>query len=115
VAGRHGEMIHPFEHKVFRPRSSHICKGVEELYHISHEVRDRKITISPTVIYVPPIRGSDTLVWNAEIPTNWTVLCEQWDKCQSQKTPTYDVKEARTVWRMRNAKNVLEIGGEGNQ
>lgn len=27
-----------------------------------------------TVIYVPPMSGSETRVWNAEIPTNCTVL-----------------------------------------
>ena len=27
-----------------------------------------------TVMYVPPIRGSETWVWKAETPTNWRVL-----------------------------------------
>ena len=25
-------------------------------------------------MYVPPINGSEILVWNAEMPTNWMVL-----------------------------------------
>lgn len=29
----------------------------------------------PAVMYVPPINGSAIWVWNAEIPTNCTVLC----------------------------------------
>lgn len=27
-----------------------------------------------TVMYVPPMTGSEICVWNAEMPTNWTVL-----------------------------------------
>jgi hypothetical protein len=29
-----------------------------------------------TVMYVPPIRGSDMRVWNAEIPANCSVLVQ---------------------------------------
>lgn len=30
-----------------------------------------------TVMYVPPMSGSATCVWNAVMPTNWTVLLGQ--------------------------------------
>lgn len=34
------------------------------------KVSDNKLT----VMYVPPMSGSETRVWKAEMPTNWTVL-----------------------------------------
>ena len=34
--------------------------------------------IEHTVMYVPPINGSDMRLWKAEMPTNWTVLKAKW-------------------------------------
>ena len=37
-------------------------------------VPPRLANVFNNVMYVPPINGSEILVWNAEMPTNWIVL-----------------------------------------
>ena len=41
-------------------------------------------------MYVPPMRGSETLVWKAEIPTNWTFIANDestvWTTRKTKKT-----------------------------
>ena len=69
-----------------------------------------------TVIYVPPINGSDTRVWNAEMPTNCTVLQLSSIPLSSlSQNATHDANDPATVEKIKNAKNAPLIGGSGNQ
>ena len=70
-----------------------------------------------TVIYVPPINGSDTRVWNAEMPTNWTVLNLLSAHIPSLRptSRTHEANDPATVEKIKNAKNAPLIGGSGNQ
>ena len=74
-AGSDSEEVDSLEHKPFRPRSSQVGKSVQELKEDLHALEQFPMTLAEglTVIYVPPIRGSEMRVWNAEIPTNCTV------------------------------------------
>ena len=76
--------------------------------------RDRHLD-RRTVIYVPPINGSDTRVWNAEIPTNWTVLQSLSAHIHPHNHSTHEANDPATVEKIKNAKNAPLIGGSGNQ
>ena len=71
-------------------------------------------------MYVPPINGSETLVWKADIPTNCTVLTG-WTsgvhlvRSITREWEAYLVNEESTVYEIKNTKKLVLMGGDGNQ
>ena len=72
-AGSDSEKIDSPEHEPFWPCSSQVGKSIQELNMFALERLRVTLAGGLTVMYVPPIRGSEMRVWNAEIPTNCTV------------------------------------------
>lgn len=98
MAYRNAESVDALQDEIFRPRPSQVADGVEELHHpkpqVSRHVRQFNQQTRRTVMYVPPIKGSAIWVWNAEIPTNCTVLKVQPAKSR-QRFSSFD------GWRVR--------------
>ena len=80
MADRNAKSVDALQDEVFRPGPSQVADGVQELHHADRRVSRHLHQVYQqaqhrrTVIYVPPMRGSAIWVWNAEIPTNCTVL-----------------------------------------
>ena len=67
-------------------------------------------------MYVPPINGSEILVWKADMPTNWIVLQVKVSAVRRlDDRRGYPEKLWRMLWITRNARNPFGIGDNGNQ
>jgi hypothetical protein len=72
------------------------------------------MTARLTVMYVPPIEGSEIRVWKADTPTNWIVLIEKGQSVASKSRDyTYPAKLLVTVTAMKNINHAHESGVPG--